>query len=322
MFFPHPIFLFHKPTERCDCRCRFCDFWKKMPNKNDVLPTNLILSFLNQARLAGFTTYVLWGGEPLLVEDLPVWLAHAKRIGLGTMFCTSGRKLLDRAEEVAPHTDRLIISIEAIGKRHDELRGVPGLFDLVVKGLERFISRSHGEIIIWSHINRENRDEVESIAKFAQEFGVKVEFFPTTEYSGYNEPMILNRKEREEVFTRIIQLKKEGYPINNTWYALELMRSSRRFRCNIPLLSIQVYPDGEIYPCEVRMVPDLRSYGNIAEVDLNTLFASSRFQKEASRLSSCNNCLLPCVAHLADNLPLQGIRKVVGGILRINLTFC
>ncbi|HIE06089.1 MAG TPA: radical SAM protein [bacterium (Candidatus Stahlbacteria)] len=312
IFFPRPIFLFHKPTARCDCRCHFCDFWQNQPDRDDVLPTPEILSFLNLAKSAGFTTYILWGGEPLLVKDLPIWLKYTKTIGMETMFCTSGNYLSERAETVGPFTDRLILSIEAIGAKHDEIRGYPGLFNRVVEGLKRFKNVSDAQVIIWSHINRDNKNEVAGIARFAQQFKVKVEFFPTTRYSGYNEGMILNTQERETVLENVRELKRRGYPVNNTWYALDLMKSGRSFRCNIPLLSIQVYPDGLIYPCEKRVIPDLKPYGHINEIDLKKLFTSEVFQKESRRLLQCNNCLLPCVAHLADDLPIQGVRRVFG----------
>ena len=247
-----------------------------------------------------------------MVDDLPIWLAHAKSLGMRTMFCTSGRRLKERSDEIAPLTDRLIISLEAIGVRQDEIRRTKGLFKKIVAGLMRFKERSSSEIIIWSHINRENQDEVERIAQFAQDLRIKVEFFPTTTYCGYNEAIILDDSARSEIFNTIKKLKRSGYPINNTWYALELMRSHRKFQCNIPRLSIQVYPDGMVYPCESRMIPDIRPYGHINGIDLKRLTSSMVFREESQRLKECNSCLLPCVAHLSDFLLMQGVRKITG----------
>lgn len=305
-----PIVLYHKPTDRCECRCVFCNFWKKQPAENDVLPTENIISMLDNAREAGFAAYSLWGGEPLMVEPLPEYLQHAKKIGLRTIMCTAGSLLKERSPDVAPNVDHLLLSMEATGESLDKIRGYRGLFERVLSGLDEFKRHSDGEITIWCNVGRHNKEKLEDIAQFALEKDINVEFFPTFLFKNYNENLILNKDERFNVFSRALELKKEGFPILNNEYALKLMRDSCKYRCNMVQLSIHVIPDGSIYPCESRIVSDKYYYGNIKEVDLKDIKDSDRYKMAVKELSQCNKCLLPCVAQTADNLLFQGIRRL------------
>lgn len=306
-----PIVLFHKPTARCDCRCRFCDSWVNQPEASDVLPTATILSLLDEARAAGMTGYTVWGGEPLLAPDLPQWLSHASRLGMQTVLCTSGTRLAERAAEIGPYLDRLLLSLEAVGERQDQVRGAPGLFARILAGLPEFQKNSRAQITLWSNLTRENQDQVEEIARFAAERKILVEFFPAAEYPGFNERLILSAEERDAIFNRIIDLKRRGYPILNTRYALELMQSGRSFQCNIARLSVQVMSDGQVFACEPRVIPGLKPYGRIGEIKLDRLAASPGYQETCRALDSCNRCLLPCVANVADSLLMQSFRKAL-----------
>jgi MoaA/NifB/PqqE/SkfB family radical SAM enzyme len=226
-----------------------------------------------------------------------------------TVVCTSGGRLKERAREIGPWTQRLLLSLEAVGEEHDRIRGTPGLFGKLVSGLDEFCRSSPGEVTLWSNLTRENLDQIEEIARFAAEREIFVEFFPAARYAGYNDKIILAPAEREEAFRRVMELKRRGYPVHNTWYALRLMRSARPFRCNIPRLSVELCADGSIYACDPKMLPELEPYGSMETLDLATLRSSEIYRREWRRLRSCNRCLLPCVAHMANALLSQGARK-------------
>lgn len=307
---PRPIILYHKPTSRCDCRCRFCDFWKDQPEGDDVLPTAQVLSMIDRAHAAGMTTYTLWGGEPLIASDLHLWLARAHGHGMETVTCTSGYRLKERAAEIGPHLDRLLLSLEAVGERQDKVRGTPGLFDRIAAGLEEYKRHAIGEVVIWSNLTRENLDQVEAVLGFAGEFGATVEFFPAAAYPGYNEDIVLDRSERALVFGRIEEHKRRGLPVRNTRYALEIMKSSRPFKCNLARLAVQVASDGRVWACEPRVLPDLEPYDEIDKLDLAGLSRLPAYRGAVSSLASCNRCLLPCVANMADSLLTQSVRNL------------
>jgi MoaA/NifB/PqqE/SkfB family radical SAM enzyme len=304
-----PIFLFHKPTSRCDCRCRFCDFWKYQTSEDDCLATADILSLLDKAARAGMIHYIVWGGEPLSVAALPEFLVRAKKNGMRTVVCTSGYRLKERAREIAPLTDQLLLSLEAVGSKQDELRGRSGLWERILQGLDEYKACGSGSIFLWSNISKENKDQVRDLACFAKEHDIGVEFFPAALYSEYNENIVLDREEQAQVFYEIMQLKKKGLPVYNTMYALGLMRSRRPFRCNLARLSVQVSPEGWLYACDPRFLRNFKSYGHISDVDFSHSSFLKNYYHNRKYLSDCNACLMPCVAHLSDSLIMQSLRR-------------
>lgn len=226
-----------------------------------------------------------------------------------TVVCTSGSRLAERAREIGPYLDRLLLSLEAVGEKQDQLRGVPGLFGRVLAGLSEFKKQSRAQVTLWSNLTRENQDQVEEICRLAAEQKILVEFFPAARYPGYNEKLLLAGEEREEVFSRVMALKRRGYPVFNTWSALKLMQSGRSFRCNIPRLSVQVTSNGQVFACESRVLPELKPYGEIGQLSLAHLSREPRYLATRDQLASCNACLLPCVANVADHLLAQSLRK-------------
>ena len=114
---PRPVILLHKPTKRCDCLCSFCDAWKDQPEVEDTAPTEKILDLQARARRAGMTDYTVWGGEPLMATELPLFLKNAQRLGFETTVCSSGQLLEERAADVAPGRLRLFPNSNRAGSR-------------------------------------------------------------------------------------------------------------------------------------------------------------------------------------------------------------
>ena len=307
---PRPIILYHQPTLRCDCKCRFCDSWIDQPKEDDSPAAEDFGKVIDRAALAGMIHYTAWGGEPLMAGDLPAYLARSKRVGMTTTICTSGYCLAERAEEISPHIDKILLSVEAVGERQDRIRRTPGLFERIEAGLEEVRKLSKCEVILWSNISSDTVSQVEAIARFAKDHEIGVEFFPATVYPDYNESLILTHDLRKEVFDRIIELKKERFPVLNTMYALKLMRSGKPFKCNMAKIAVQVLPDGMFYACDPKILPDLEPYGDVEKTDLGALRYSKEYHENIEKLASCNACLLPCVASMANSLTAQALARL------------
>ena len=62
------------------------------------------------------------------------------------MAAASGRFLKERMDDVLPHIDMMIVSLDsAKPERHDAIRGLPGLFDLAVEGV-RLVKQNYPEV--------------------------------------------------------------------------------------------------------------------------------------------------------------------------------
>ena len=86
------------------------------------MSTHEIFKMLEDARSFGIGVYNAWTVEPLLRNDLPKILRHAKSLGLVTSLITNGRLLRQRAKEL-PDLDYLSVSVDGI-KSYRELRGI------------------------------------------------------------------------------------------------------------------------------------------------------------------------------------------------------
>ena len=132
-----PHTLSHLVTARCNGSCATC-LWRDLTSAE--LDTSDVVWLYEQAGRLGMAQLVVWGGEPLLRQDLPELLLAARRAGLFVTLITNGWFLAERWPELRGLVDALILSLDDVGEAHDRLRGLPGLYER----LEAFVDRLRG----------------------------------------------------------------------------------------------------------------------------------------------------------------------------------
>ncbi len=141
----------------------------------DELSTEECLRFVNE--LADFANpiLILTGGEPLMRPDLFEIAKKAVDRSL-RVACASNGTLID--ETVAMRIrdagiSRVSISIDGrCAATHDSFRGVPGSFDLALRGARNVVDAGV-ELQLNSTVSLHNVDEIEDILKLAFELGAK-----------------------------------------------------------------------------------------------------------------------------------------------------
>jgi MoaA/NifB/PqqE/SkfB family radical SAM enzyme len=299
---PRPYLLYFKPTDRCDCRCRTCDRWQRPSQQNNELSTDEVRVLLARFRALGATVLVLWGGEPLMREDLGEILTEAKALGYRTSMCTNGRLLHRRAGEVLPHLDTVLCSLDGFGVRHDQQRGIDGLFERVVEGLKSARENPRMRVKIWASVHAENLDDLEPLARLARDLGVWVEYFPIARVPAHNDALVLEAEGLEGAFARVLELKRAGYPVWNSERSIVKVRDSHELRCNFGRIALQVDSAGHVHSCEAPDGTALHSWGRYDAVDWEQRFRSKEFAAAREQLSHCDLCRLPCVVELSDGL--------------------
>ena len=133
-----PLLLHYFVTTRCNARCSFCDIWKG-PAMPDAALSDVSAN-LAAARQAGCRFVDFTGGEPLLNNDLPRFLAEARRMRYITSVTTNCLLFSERVHELAGLIDLLHFSINAdSAEQHDGMRGVPSfgrILDSIGKALQ------------------------------------------------------------------------------------------------------------------------------------------------------------------------------------------
>jgi glycosyltransferase involved in cell wall biosynthesis/MoaA/NifB/PqqE/SkfB family radical SAM enzyme len=135
-------------THRCNARCGHCfDYPQRAAiDKDQELGLDEIRRLAASAGPLGHLS--LTGGEPLLRDDLPEVFAAWYASGVRSISLSTNGGYPEKLASAIPAmlaaapAARLIVtlSVDALGARHDELRGCPGLFARVEESLSRLQS--------------------------------------------------------------------------------------------------------------------------------------------------------------------------------------
>ncbi|MBV9207749.1 MAG: radical SAM protein [Actinobacteria bacterium] len=125
-----------KLTENCQARCVTCDYWKS--RGTDHIDTRTAIGLIRRLGDIGVTTLRFTGGEPLLRRDFFDILAAIDPAPFTTIgLQTNGLLLRRTASQInASPITHVTVSLDAVGERNDQIRGVRGYFDRAIAGLD------------------------------------------------------------------------------------------------------------------------------------------------------------------------------------------
>ena len=277
-----PFVLSHAVSARCNLRCRFCEYWKQ-PGKE--MSTPQVFAMLDEAHGFGIAVYNAWTVEPLLREDLPAILHHARDLGMTTSLITNGLLLQKRAGELSD-LDMLSVSVDGI-KSYPGLRGVA--LEGILKGIRAAQQAGH-EVLMNCVISAANFRELEDLVALAESMGCWVSFEPINlkespdcgslairqaDYSAY-----------ERAIERLIELKRGGSPIINSETYLRMVKGREPcFRCHAADIILHVACEGSIEGCRVHKQP----LGNVSQ-GIERVWEQSR-QRRREMMEECEGCL-------------------------------
>ena len=306
------------PHNRCNCRCVMCDIWR-IRQVREITPRDLE-PHLTSLRELNVKWIVFSGGEPLMHSDISS-LSHVCRAeGVRVTLLTAGLTLEKRADIVAASIDDLIVSIDGPPDIHDKIRGVPGAYRRLQRGIEA-LRQLRAEMPIHGRctIQKGNFGELRNTVHAARALNLNsISFLAVdTTSNAFNRPggwspghqatVALNTAEvavlESEIEALISEYENEiesGFVVED---AEKLRRIPLRFRsrlgqipamaprCNAPWVSAVVESDGTVRPCFFH-----RPIGNIHEHPLADVVNSDealnfRRNLDISRDPVCRNCV-------------------------------
>ena len=303
-----PHTLSHLITSRCNARCATC-LWRDA--RSGEVDTETIAWLYRAAGRAGLVQLVVWGGEPLLREDLGTLLRVAKRSGLYVTLITNGWLVRERWSELRGSVDVLILSVDDVGSRHDEMRGLPGLYgrmDEFALSLEG--DRKAPTLLINTVLSRQNEGVLPRVADVARRWRAGLFFCPmetgVTSSFGRVESkadLALGHDELRAAAAQARGLKDQGYPILATRAYLDLLERDpalTSYRCRMPHSLITVESDGAVRDCRRHDQPladirELRSAG----APLSSIFELPRRRRLLREADACTVCNNPDVIELS-----------------------
>lgn len=305
-----PLLLSHLVTGRCPCLCETC-LWRGMSDPRDELSAAEIAEVYRDAARCGVRVNSIWGGEPLVREDLPEILQASREAGLLTILISSGLRFSQRYNEIVPRLAVAIFSLDDLGARHDAMRGRPGLFDEVCRVIRRMRRENPNKrIYINTVISRLNAEALDGLAGLARALRVPIYFNPMetgtlggTQTVTPKQDLALDDTARSDAVRRLIVLKGRGYPIANSYtYLRGFIGGKQKYRCHARKLCLQLRPDGDLVDCLDRSRP----VANVRTTRLTELL--SRPDVRRRRLENvachfCNNANVIDTSHLWELRP-------------------
>ena len=174
---------------------------------------------------------VVWGGEPLLRQDLPELLLAARRSRLFVTLISNGWFLQERWPALRGAVDALILSLDEVGDAHDRLRGLPGLF----ARLEAFVEMLRADalrptLLLNTVLSGQNPGALRRVAAVARRWGAGLYFCPmeTGELSAGEAGdrlagLALRPDELRAAARLALDLKDAGYPVFDSRPYLRLL---------------------------------------------------------------------------------------------------
>ncbi|MDD2666490.1 MAG: radical SAM protein [Methanocellales archaeon] len=284
-----PLILSHGINSECNLRCQFCIYWRE---KGEEMGKKEIFRLLDEARSMGVLIYNVWTAEPLMRKDLPECLEYAKSLGMMTFMVTNGVLLKERVDELS-NLDYLSVSVDGT-KSYEKLRGVD--LDRVLDGINA--ARKKGiPTVINCVLNGKNLDEIEALIRIVEDLGIWISFEPLHEYEDISQDVwdelgLSDLDKYRKTVDRIIELKREGSLVLNSYTYLRMMRDfDPDFRCHVNDIILHVASNGEVENCRVYRQ-------NMGEGGLGKAWESSK-ETRKKMSEECNGCLFFGYAELS-----------------------
>jgi len=209
-------------SETCNLACKHCSVYKK---ENPIIKSyNQIRDELEYSYKSGSRFVDFEGGEPTIwrdgEHDLNSLIRLAKKTGFYSATITTNALLPFAGSEA----DSIWVSLDGLGKYHDEIRG-KGTFDRLVENIS---NAGHPALSVNMVINNCNYTSVTETIEFAEN-NPHIQSISLNFHTPYSDTagLFLDWDIRSEIIDQIIAMKKKGYRIMNSISGLKLMKHNQ-----------------------------------------------------------------------------------------------
>lgn len=284
-------------TDKCNSRCMHCNIWRQKPVDNPLTAQEIEKLFSD--KLFEKVEYVICtGGEPSVRNDLgDIFLGLHKAMPNATLqLSTNGLlperviKVVNMAMENGIRMD-VGVSIDGIGKKNDQIRGVEGSFEKVDRLFSELVnlrSRYEGKLTIAAGIviSDLTLDSIYAVREYVkkQDIGLVEAWYNTASF-------YINQNDEEKAIFKEKLLEVVGSQppnvIREKWLKW-LNGESIKFPCFAASTFCVVKCNGDIVPCLNRWGQVL---GNARDKLPSELWHSDEAKKVRKSVKQCNGCL-------------------------------
>jgi MoaA/NifB/PqqE/SkfB family radical SAM enzyme len=294
-----PEFLWLEATAACPNRCVFCDIGKKKASGNPLSPEE-IAQMLRDPLFDRLRVVIVSGGEPTVRKDLPEILSaiHRARPKVSLVLSSSAalpERLLGAVQSALADGAELHVgvSLDGVGRRHDELRGRPGLFAKVERALDglaelrrRYPARLGVSIgFVFSDLTFANTVEVRDYAT-SRGFDFNVQWYNQGAYYDNEGRALLSPS------TELLLAARDLAPTPLNCRARDVLEGQPLdYRCTLLHNSCLVKSNGDMVAC-FKYWNDCA--GNIRTSTPSAVWQSPQAQQVRAKVRACHGCLNTC----------------------------
>ncbi len=333
-----PVTLTYSVTGACNSLCKTCAIGEMCRKDPQRLKQDLTLDEIEKIfkSIGHVYFFNVSGGEPFLRKDLFEIVALAckyltPRIVhvptnaiLSQRIYDDSKRILDFLKQDFPQVQFSVKpSIDGVGDRHDEIRGVPGNFKKLektislLKELEKDYPNFHLELgTVISQFNIHHLDEIENYVHSAGIQSYRNEIAEQREeFYNIGDPITPSGEDYERLMKRFKEKVKENIKgkkrlaqvteaLRLTYYdiAVRIMKEKRQvIPCYAGISNVHLNYDGQLWPCCV--LGYAKPLGNLRETgyDFDRIWFSER--AKAVRTSIRNKeCACPLANQAYSNI--------------------
>ncbi len=304
-------------TYRCNSRCRICNIWKGCNKTGEKeLGIQEIRSLFQSLRGRIFWIN-LTGGEPFLRDDISEIVTEAIRIvnPLILNIPTNGllpgkvRDFVDGLKRNGKWTGGtkiiMSVSVDELGEKDDELRGVRGAFE---KALETHrILSSSGLVLVYFQVNISgyNISDIERILDSIPEYGrYVITFAHRADLYRNDESRMTADFHRDEIirfidnFLKTLKTRDLHSAVTKLYFKGMrdfLLNGKAPVRCAALRSTMTIDPYGNLLPCPYKT----GAAGNIRNYDMDPfrlVLTEEKISDIRSQNENCNMCWQNCEA--------------------------
>lgn len=320
---PHPpSFITYMTTWRCNGRCIFCDIWKRDPAQAEELSPQEVGKLFQQFKTVDVLR--ITGGEPFLRKDIAEVIDQADNAcAPGMIHLTSNGLLTKRIVETVEHVENprklhIKISIDSVGKKHDEVRGVQGIYDKAMETVHRLVElRDRSDLHVGVNQAIVDESELDKYFELSKELeGLDVPIYPVIAHQPTSslyadtgvadpdksvEPFGEFSKEGLARFKEILndKNKKTGdiketlvdrYHVGGLYNRLVKNMDKPNPRCVALNSHLRILPNGDIPVC----LYNSETVGNLRDTPFNDIWNNDLAEKQREWVRNCRGCWQSC----------------------------
>ncbi len=308
-----PVTIYGVVNERCNYRCRYCEFWRMKEYKDEMEIDDWKRALLSVKDFIGHYHVEFSGGEPFIKKGFVDLIQWCRDNDIDWGVTTNGSALTPTVipKVIAARPFNFNVSIDSFsGEVHDYTRGRENSHAKIVKGLEMLLearakARLDFPIIVKPTVHKLNFRLLPQIVEWVKTLGpVVVNFQPMDRWTQetHDELWIEENEwpELKAIVEQLLEMKRNGDPIMNSELVLSAFVKHYReenappetLPCRVGLRNFFIRPNGDIEVC--WSFPPI---GNIKTKSAREIWYGYEAKQRRKETTECETlCLFTCLS--------------------------